>query len=117
MRYNHQTTLLLDGLDTLFDGTQRFWGTFYKESQQMSLARTDFNAGDHLERWMLLLCQQIGHTPGTFNMIMIRNRNDRQSTSACLLDYLCRAGPAIAEVGMHMDISLTISCSRWCAHK
>src|SRR6266567_3916074 len=50
MRYNHQTTLLLDGLDTLFDGTQRFRGTFYKESQQMSLARTDFNADDHLER-------------------------------------------------------------------
>src|SRR6266851_3591945 len=107
MRDDYQSALLFDGVDALFNGAQVFRGFLHEQPEQMSLARRDLYPRNQAQR-VIALRQQVSHALRALDMVVVGHSDQVEPARYGYLNDLCGTGPAVAQVGMHMEIGAAI---------
>lgn len=114
MRDDHESALLFDGVDALLDRAHRPRRTLDEEADQVPLAGGYLDSRDHLQR-AALLAKQFLDPPGSLDMVMVGDSDQRQSSPARRFDQPRWADPPVAEVGMHVQVGATARGGRFAA--
>ena len=103
MRDEAEAALLLDRLDCGFDMREELDRALHEEAEEVALARRHLAAPDHLDIAAGLV-NQLLDALAALHMVVIGDGDDLQATLLRHLQQALRAGRAVAEVGVQVQI-------------